>query len=95
MSGNMNKVTLYRLGCVEICDMYVEHLKAENKGGCEDCPKKAHPFEGMEEHDGKQEKELYCDNLIECAKCRDRHYEQMKDTILAKYGVQRTWRDKQ
>lgn len=91
MSG-MNKVTLYRLGCVEICDMYVEHLKKEGKGKC---PKTLHPFEGMEKHEGKQEQELYCDNVIECSKCIDRHYEQMKDSILAKYGVQRTWRDKQ
>lgn len=88
----MNKVTLYRLGCIEICNMYVDHIKSENNG---ECPKKLHPYAGMETHDDKQEKEMFCDNVIECAKCMERHYENMKDAILAKYGVQRTWRDKQ
>ena len=92
MEKGMNKVTLYRLGCIKICDMYVDKLRQE----CvERCPKLTHPYEGMEEHIGRQEQELFCENVVECAKCTERHFEGLKDHILAQYDIRRTWRDKQ
>ena len=92
MDKEMNKVTLYRQGCIKFCDMYVEMLKQR----CvQACPKAVAPFEGMDEHLSKQERELFCDNVIECAKCKEKHFEDLKDTLLAQFGIRRTWRDKQ
>lgn len=92
MKPTIGKIKAYRDGCVHFCTMYVDYLKnVENPD--RKCPKVLHPYEGMETHEGAG-KESYCNNLVECALCFDRHYEKMKDKLLAPYGVRRTYRDK-
>jgi len=92
--ADMNKVTQYRLGCIQMCNKYVNLVKELDAESSVKCPKIPHPYEGMEIYDGRQEIELFCDNVIECAKCRERHYEGMKDYLLSQYSIRRTWRDR-
>ena len=88
-----NKVTMYRQGCIKFCDMYVEELKRQNES--RECPKKLHPYSGMEVHETAGEKESFCNNVIECSLCYERHYEGYKSKLLSEYDVRRNWRDKE